>query len=117
MMTYLLTPKDVASITDADVTFGTVKLLPAWELIPSEFKAQKGLYAKLTHALFYGTEVPDYEVVVKEGFDQALFSRCVQAHLRSWEPKQQHKMAGVAYMISCMAVLIEKPEETPSTCD
>ena len=103
-MTYAVTPEDIASISDAELAFSTERLLPAWDDIPTEFRVGN-LYVKLAEAIFYGLELPACEIEIKEGFDPQALNRAVRAHLQSFGPKHEHKIAGVGYMIAQAAVL------------
>lgn len=102
-MTYKLLRENVADITDVEHAFGTTKLLPAVDDIPQEFIAGNK-YTELSSCLFRGDKLPNYVVIFNEGFGDLDIvkdlNRCVHAHLRSFEPKHQHKIAGVGYMIS-----------------
>lgn len=99
-MSYSLTPEDVASITKAEGAFGTTRLLPDWEKIPEEFKGHPGnIYAQIAEHIFMGSDMPPLEIEMKPGFDPELVNSCVRAHLTSWSPKHQHKIAGVGFMI------------------
>lgn len=103
-MTYTVTPDEIASISDAEMAFSTERLLPSWEDIPEEF--QRGnLYTELATAIFYGLELPVSEIEMKEGFEPQALNRAVRAHLQSFGPKHEHKIAGVGYMIAQAAVL------------
>lgn len=104
-MTYRITLSDLNSVTDAEYVFGTERLLPDWEAIPSDFKTGN-LYTKLACALFYGDASPNFTMIFLDGFQdegtpQAL-NKCVRAHLTSFGPKHEHKIAGVGYMMSCV---------------
>lgn len=100
-MTYKITPEQIASITDIEYALGTTKFLPSVDDIPREFKSQYGnVFTKIAESLFSGSKPPDVDLTMHDGFDQELVSRCVLAHLRSWAPKHQHKIAGVGFMIS-----------------
>lgn len=103
-MSYTVTPADMASISDAEVTFGTMRLLPAWQDIPQDF-GRGNRYTELASALFNGSELPNWEIEMKEGFDPQVLNRAVRAHLQSFGPKHEHKIAGVGYMIAQAAVL------------
>lgn len=91
------------TITDAEIAFGTTKLLPPFDAVPDEFKRGND-YTKLLNQLFAGQPVPAGEIVFREDFDDpdapALLNRVVMAHLRSFEPKHEHKIAGLGYLIS-----------------
>ncbi|QOX05563.1 MULTISPECIES: hypothetical protein [Xanthomonas] len=103
---YTLTPEDLASVSDVEVAFATERLLPAYEHIPQEFKAGN-LYTQLASAIFYGQPLPDARLELKTGFSAEALRRAVQAHLGSWGPKHEHKIAGVGYMIACACALYQ----------
>ncbi len=98
---YTLTPADLSSTTDAECAFGTTRLLPAWEEIPDEFK-RGNQYTRLASAIFFGSDLPGGECFFLEHFEDAGkdLDRTVRAHLRSFAPKHEHKIAGVGYLIS-----------------
>lgn len=114
-MPYTLTPEQAASITDPELVFGASRLLPVWDDIPEEFKVGRNVYCKLAASLLYGTELPKLEVTMTDGFTPEVLQRCVQAHLASFEPKHERKMAGVGFMISKMATLT--PVHEPQAAD
>ncbi|MBD5034977.1 hypothetical protein VWT76_15890 [Xanthomonas citri pv. citri] len=101
---YSLTPEDLASVSDVEVAFATERLLPAFEQIPQQFKTGN-LYTELASAIFYDKPLPDVDLELKPGFSAQPLRRAVQAHLRSWGPKYEHKIAGVGYMIACACEL------------
>lgn len=103
-MTYQLTPEMINSITDPEWAFSTERLLPAWEDIPEEFK-KGNIYTELATALFYGTAMPECGIELHEGVEAEKLNRCIRAHLQSWGPKHEHKIAGVGFMISCASTL------------
>lgn len=107
MSPYTITPESLASITAPEMVFGTTKLLPPAETIPEQFNSGANIYVQLVSAIFYGTPLPKGEIEFHPGFEQEQVVRCVRAHLTSCEPKHEHKMAGVAYMLSLMADLQE----------
>lgn len=103
-MAYTLSIEQMASITDPEVVFSTVRLLPAWELIPDEFK-QGNIYTRLASSIFYGDELPDSTLDLNEGVEPEMLNRCIRAHLMSFGPEHSHKIAGVGYMIACAGTL------------
>ena len=106
-MPYTVTSADMASITDVELAFSTERLLPEWDDIPAEF--QRGnLYTQLAEAIFYGRELPGCEIEMKEGFDPQSLNRAVRAHLQSYGPKHEHKIAGVGFMVAQAATLHHK---------
>lgn len=107
-MAYALTPEQIASITMPELAFSTERLLPAWEDIPEDFK-RGNIYTELASAIFYGTAMPTSTIDLNEGIEGEALNKCVRAHLQSWGPKHEHKIAGVGYMIACACTL------TPAT--
>lgn len=103
MPEYSLLRESLDTITDVEMAFGTIKLLPPYESIPDEFKRGND-YTKLMDCLFAGIPMPEGEIIFREGFDDAgapaLLNRVVRAHLRSFEPKHEHKIAGLGYLVS-----------------
>lgn len=98
---YALTLEDLTSITDPEHAFGTTRLLPPWEEIPDEFK-RGNQYTRLATAIFFGNDLPDGECTFLDGFEGGgpALNRAVRAHLRSFAPNHEHKIAGVGYLIS-----------------
>ncbi|NBK98199.1 MAG: hypothetical protein EOM50_09285 [Erysipelotrichia bacterium] len=107
---YSITPSDLEKISDVDVSFGTTMLLPKEKDIPEDFKdyGKNEIYFKIVNSLFYGFTPPDADIEFKDGFDPNKVLRVVRAHLASWEPKHQHKTAGVAYMLKSMCTIMPK---------
>lgn len=103
-MAYTVTPEQMASISDAEMAFSTTRLLPAWDDIPEEFR-RGNLYTKLADAIFTGVKLPECDIEMNAGFTPEALNRAVRAHLQSWGPKLEHKIAGVGYMIAQAAVL------------
>lgn len=103
MPEFKLKRDSLSTITDVEIAFGTTKLLPPIDAVPAEFKRGND-YTKLLDRLFAGQPAPEGEIVFREGFDDddapALLNRVVMAHLRSFEPEHEHKIAGLGYLIS-----------------
>lgn len=100
-MPYELTPEEVAPVTDVELAFGTTRLLPAWEDIPHEFQCAQTKYCEVVAGIFYGN-MPNFDVQLYPEFasmGQQVF-KCLRAHITSWTPKHEHKMAGTAYMLA-----------------
>lgn len=103
-LTYSISPDDLKHITDIEIAFGTTKFLPPPAEIPPSFY-RGNLYTRVVDAMFANAKVPDAPIQLNEGVDPNLLYRCVSAHLRSWEPKHEDKIAGIGYMISLLAQL------------
>lgn len=102
-MPYQITRADLGSISDVELAFATERLLPAWEDIPEDFK-RGNLYTKIAEAIFYGRPMPELEMAFFEGFRDdgaaGALNKCVRAHLQSFGPNHQHKIAGVGFMMA-----------------
>lgn len=108
---YTITPDQAASVTQAEQAFGTTRLLPSFDELPLVFQQGTGeaaVYHQLVDALFYGRPLPDGDIEMHAGVTAEMLRNCTIAHLRSFEPKHEHKIAGVAYMVSQPAKLIPK---------
>lgn len=106
-MNYTLTPEQINSISDVEVAFSTMRLLPPMEAIPAEFN-NGNAYTELASAIFYGKKLPDGEITMKPGFEPKMLNRAVRAHLASFGPKHEHKIAGVGYMIACCSTFVPR---------
>lgn len=104
IMSYQLTPEQLDLISDIDLVFGTKQLLPHWEQIPNEFK-EGNIYTKLATAIFYKMPLPEGNIEFRNGFDEIKLINCIRAHLASFEPKHEHKIAGVGYIIYSAAII------------
>ena len=93
---------DYQDISDAEMAFGTTKLLPKSSEIPEGFDFMgESKWNKLFGDMFF-VGLESLDVVAKEGIDTNAALKCIKAHMGSWEPKHQDKEAGVAYMMSVL---------------
>ena len=104
-MSYNITCEQISTISDLDLAFGTTKFLPNYRTdVPEEFKGVSNIYCRLVESWFFGSESPKGNVSFNDGFqyDGAVkdMQRVVRAHLKSREPKHEHKISGVGYMLS-----------------
>jgi hypothetical protein len=90
-----------ATIDDVTVVFPARvvgRLLPDMEDIPAEFKHRSNPWSQLVSRWFFrgltGRFVP------RDGIDGTAALRHVKTVLGSFEPKHEHKEAGVAYLLS-----------------
>ena len=94
-------PKPVSKV---DLVFGgnMKELMPKYEEIPAEFKDfnKENRWTKLQSKWFFEglkkNEIPK----TREGIDQNQALTHLQAIQASWEPKHEHKVAAVAYLMS-----------------
>lgn len=81
------------------------KLLPSMEEIPEEFKVWNGRgpiaqkYIKIANDWFFRGVVIE-SVVMKDGIDRRTATRHLGAVIHSFEPRHEHKIAGVSYLMS-----------------
>jgi len=91
---------EIPEVTDGEIAFGTAKALPVYDSLPEEFQRHNGTkWNELVSAMFF-CGLREIDATPKEGVDEEKAWRAIRAHLGSWEPKHEHKEAGVAYMMS-----------------
>ena len=87
-------------VSDVDVAFPTnvAVLLPPCDELPDEFKRWLGnVWCRAASKLFFsGGVFPP----TKPGIDRVAALRHIRVCLGSWQPKHEHKAAGVAYLMS-----------------
>ncbi|WP_323946942.1 hypothetical protein [Aeromonas hydrophila] len=106
-MSYELSVEDVNSVSDAELAFSTVRFLPKWDDIPDGFK-DGNRYTKFVEKLFYGSGLPEYEIEIKMDITPEALRKCILAHVNSFAPKHEHKIAGVGFMLYQMCSLSHK---------
>lgn len=91
---------DPKEVSDLDVAFPDnilwQGLLPTWEEVPEEFKEKSPWPAFVSRMFFEGGEWPK----VKDGVDGLKAKRHIMVCLRSYQPSHEHKIAGVAWLMS-----------------
>lgn len=107
-----LTQSDVDDITDAEVISGTTKSLPDWKNIPKEFRKDiynGTVYGRIITGWYTGDPIPDAELAFNPGFreDGKAVYRFINAHLKSFQPDHDHKIAGCAYLLSQIMTITE----------
>lgn len=75
------------------------RLLPAWSDIPEEFK-QSNEWTRFVDAWFYEGWPSDLNLYEHPDVDAMTAHRHLHTILRSFEPKHEHKVAGVAWLMS-----------------
>lgn len=88
------------AISRADVAFGgkVDQILPAWKDIPDEFKNGRSPWVEWQSDWFF--KGLDRYPVAKDGIDLDMAMSNLAAIQGSWDPKHEHKQAGVAYLAS-----------------
>ena len=112
-----ITVTQIPEVTDIDIAFGTTDHLPYWDDLPEDFRRQWhwrthpfcGPINELWHA---GGKLTDHGLQPKPGVDEEKAMRVIAAHLRSFRPKHEHKIAGVAYMASQWFAPSPPPQES-----
>lgn len=97
------TPKIMPpTLTKLDLAFGNVDHLPPWEKIPVEFRRLHGPWCQQVARWFFMGADKEWvdRITPKPGVDKTAALLAVQAILRSFEPKHEHKEAGAAYLLS-----------------
>lgn len=91
-------PIPVSDVMLAFPAIVTGKLLPPVEDIPKEF-INGNRWTELVNRHFAGLPVTA-SLSCKDGVDYTAALRQVSACMASFEPKHEHKIAGVAYLMS-----------------
>lgn len=89
-------------ISDVELAFPVHvvgKLLPEWNSIPIEFRERRSPWCRIVDDIFAGIG-SDAAISAREGIDPMLAGRHLHACMGSFEPKHEHKIAGVAYLLS-----------------
>ncbi len=94
-----MTPKKTNGL---DRTFGPSSIrdfIPKWEEIPAEFKRDRNEWNDFVQGWFFNG-VKDATFTPKNGVDKNdALGHCATI-MRSFEPKHEHKIAGVAFLLS-----------------
>jgi len=96
---------EIPEISDIDAAFPVKVPLPKWEDLPKEFRRDwhngRNKFTEIASTIFYkGGRLSDFGLTPKDGVDILKAQRAIMACLRSFEPKHEHKIAGVGYMLS-----------------
>lgn len=107
-----ISQSDIEKTTDLEAAFATTRCLPKWEEIPAEFKqdyTSGNLYIAMIDAWFCGSPLPNANITFNPGFkeDGKAIQKFIMAHLKSFDPKHEHKIAGCAYLLSQIITLKE----------
>lgn len=98
-------------IDDVGIAFATSieGFLPPYSAIPNEFKDGRTEWNKIFSKWFYSGLPKGTKFIPKEGINENEALRHLQYCMRSWEPKHEHKEAGVAYLLSQWFQRVEIP--------
>ena len=91
-------------VNAVDMAFGggpgaMAKLLPAYDTLPEEFRRERDPFSPLVNKWFF-SGIEKKLLKVKPGIDEIDAWRHMKTIMGSFEPKHEHKTAGVAYLMS-----------------
>ncbi len=86
-------PQDVTPFDDA------MKLMPAYRDIPEDFTKGRSPYTDLVQTWFF-QGLKKSALKTKPGVDAIKAFRHLSTIMADWTPSQEHKMAGVSYLMS-----------------
>lgn len=92
----------IKEVSDVDLAFPTsVKnMIPLYEDIPEEFKSMNNKWSRIVSYWFFNGLSKNVEFHPKEGVDpEKAFNHIIYV-MKSWEPKHEHKTAGVAFLLN-----------------
>ncbi len=92
---------EIQEVDGPSVAFGgnMERLLPDYAAIPPEFKDGDTKWNQLFSAWFYGG-LKDLKLKARDGVDEKKALRHIRAVMVSFQPKHEHKEAGVAFLLS-----------------
>ena len=96
-------PDVIPEITDVELAFpaGAMRWMPPEDEIPEKFKDHHDPWHRIALGWMFNGLPENVEFYPKKGVDAAKAFRVLQATLGSYMPRHEHKMAAVAYMMSC----------------
>ncbi|MBD2076328.1 hypothetical protein H6F86_21075 [Phormidium sp. FACHB-592] len=96
------------AINDVNLVFPTSvsSLMPPYAEIPDEYRNRRSPYADLTSEWFF-SGLSENKIKAKPGIDEDSALRHLSTIMRSFEPKHEHKIAAVAYLMSQWFDIVE----------
>lgn len=76
------------------------RLLPTYDSIPEEFRVRENQWHKFVHDWFFRGWPEDRDLFTREDVDPEIAFRHLHTIMKSFEPKHEHKIAGVAWLMS-----------------
>lgn len=88
-------------VTGLDLAFGgdIEKLMPAYRSLPESFQRERDPWSRLVHKWFF-SGLDTSALKPKDGINKAEALKHCQAIMASFTPKHEHKIAGVAWLMS-----------------
>lgn len=92
----------IQEVTDAEMIFGAKveHLMPAYKDIPAEFKKVGASKWERVADRWFARGLKGVEFVHKSNVDLTQALRHLTTIMNSYEPKHEHKIAAVAYLMS-----------------
>jgi hypothetical protein len=93
----------IPDLDGVDSIFGKIAHMPKYDTVPDEFKRYGGNdYCDFISTWFFRGLTPEdrQRLTPREHVDEKKALIAIQAILRSFEPKHEHKEAGAAYLLS-----------------
>jgi len=94
----------IPELDDAEMAFPAHAPIPSWDDLPEEFRTgwhSNNKWCDIASTLFYkGGSLEEFSLTPKEGVDKKKAIRAIKASLGSFQPKHEHKIAAVGYMLS-----------------
>ena len=76
------------------------QLLPAYSTVPDEFKRDSNKWVQIFHKWFFSGLPKGTRFTMKPGIEADQAIAHLKAIMASFQPKHEHKTAGVAYLMS-----------------
>lgn len=87
-------------VSDVDIAFGGCDHMPDVKTLPEDYRNERAHACTVAQDLFFkGGKMADYGYTCREGVDQNDAIRAIRAVLGSFQPKHEHKIAAVGWMI------------------
>lgn len=90
----------IPDLCGIDVAFGNIKHMPKYETLPDDFKKRSGNAYVDFVSRWFSCGVKGNEFKPRPGVDKGKAIIALRAIMASFEPKHEHKIAGVAYLMS-----------------
>lgn len=117
-------PAQPTPLEDRELVFpGRIEhLLPPWDSLPTEYLDRSAIMSRrgpascnVAATLFYRGSRKDTVWTPRKGIDTSTAIRHVGAVLMCWEPKHEHKIAGVGYLLALWFRQVRNLEEPNTT--
>ena len=95
-----MTMPNIPDLSPLDVAFGNISALPKYSDLPRDYQSMSAPGCKVASNLFFrGGRMSDFGMKPRDGVDASKARTVIQACLGSFEPKHEHKIGGVGWLI------------------